>query len=140
MYRLSFDGNVDYRKEEETESDETETLGDAGVTGATETAVSQRAVNEYPMMIMVMGELYYDCKEVSTKANYEAPDGTIDKLAKEVPVENNQSNFGVGYGYQYGAESGTVEVCINGEWHIFKKYEHGISKIVDEYLSLYYLD
>lgn len=33
-----------------------------------------------------------------------------------------------------------MEVCIDGEWHIFKEYEQGTFKIVDEYLSIYYRD
>lgn len=37
----------------------------------------------------------------------------------QIPYTNNQSNFGAGFGYQYGAEKGTVEVYLNDSWRIF---------------------
>ena len=39
----------------------------------------------------------------------------------EVPSENDQSNFGAGYGYQWGPEEGTLEVCMDGKWMVFKR-------------------
>lgn len=43
-----------------------------------------------------------------------------DKYAK-IPTENNQSNFGSGYGYQYGMDD-TIEVLMDGKWYV---YENG---------------
>lgn len=129
FYRLSFDGNVEYWQEEEPESPEQESA---------EQSACEYADDEYPRMIMVQDILYYDCTEINTEPRCGMLDGTIDKMAKEVPVENNQSNFGVGYGYQFGGETGIIEVCIDDEWHIFKEYVPGTFKIVDEYLSIYY--
>jgi hypothetical protein len=37
----------------------------------------------------------------------------------EIPTENNQSNFGTGYGIQYGRVESEIEVCIDSDWHIF---------------------
>jgi len=39
------------------------------------------------------------------------------------PTENAQSNFGVGYGYQYGAREGTIELYLNGKWRIYATEE-----------------
>jgi hypothetical protein len=40
----------------------------------------------------------------------------------ETPSINDQSNFGTGYGYQYGGREGTIEVLLDdGEWYVFAK-------------------
>lgn len=80
-------------------------------------------VADYPAMIMVDGLLYYDSGEISNELRCGMMDGEITTVADDVPVEDNQSNFGIGYGYQYGID--TIEVCIDDEWHIFIPYESG---------------
>ncbi len=35
------------------------------------------------------------------------------------PTEDDQSNFGIGYGYRTGLHEGTLEVHIDGDWVIF---------------------
>ena len=52
-------------------------------------------------------------------------DGTITSTVKgsECPVEDDQSNFGVGFGYQFGAAEGTVELYIDGSWWIYATEE-----------------
>lgn len=73
-------------------------------------------------MVMVNGELYLDTGYEST---VDGRCGVMDgEITSEVdgskkPTENNQSNFGTGYGYQYGQEEGTIEVFMNGEWRVF---------------------
>ena len=67
------------------------------------------------------GVLYYDSDEISTEARCGMMDGTIDSRCKgNIPTEDNQSNFGMGYGYQAGSER--IDVLIDEEWHIFKKF------------------
>ena len=53
------------------------------------------------------------------------PDGEITSAVKgsERPTENNQSNFGTGYGYQYGVTEGTIEIYMNDKWCIFATEE-----------------
>ena len=92
FYKLSFDGSVEQWQEEEQQTKESEN---------TEEGTCEYADDEYPMMIMVQDILYYDCAEIGTEPRCGILDGTIDKVAEEVPVENNQSNFGVDYGYQF---------------------------------------
>lgn len=48
---------------------------------------------------------------------------TSECSGSELPTENDQSNFGTGYGYQYGERKGTVEVLVDGHWIIFATEE-----------------
>ena len=40
----------------------------------------------------------------------------------EIPTEDNQSNFGSGFGYQYGADD-TIEIYMNEKWFVFEYRE-----------------
>lgn len=70
--------------------------------------------------VMVDGVLYLDTGRVSDALRCGVMDGEITSTvdSSEVPTEDNQSNFGTGFGYQYGPE-GTIEVYINEKWCIF---------------------
>lgn len=76
---------------------------------------------DYLAMIMVQGKLYYDSDEVSTEVRCGNMDGEITSTADTEPTKDNQSNFGMGYGYQYGADD-TIQVNIDNSWHIFIPY------------------
>ena len=39
------------------------------------------------------------------------------------PTKDNESNFGTGYGYQYGPQEGTIEILMNEEWRVFATEE-----------------
>lgn len=82
--------------------------------------IEESAVADYPAMIMVKGILYYDSGEINTEGKCGVMDGEITSQA-EYPTEDNQSNFGTGFGYQLG--NGTVDVYIDGQWHIFIPYK-----------------
>lgn len=72
-------------------------------------------------MVMVDGKLYYDTGEESNMdARCGVMDGEITSsvYGSEIPSEDNQSNFGTGFGYQYG-DNDTLEICMNGKWIIF---------------------
>ncbi|MBR1478187.1 MAG: hypothetical protein IJ608_09545 [Lachnospiraceae bacterium] len=115
-------------------------LGEAGVEGLADAEVksaeateestnSDIAVTEelpaLKRLVMINGKIYYDTEEIST-VTYRCGtmDGTITSSVEGGrPTEDNQSNFGTGYGWQYGAEEDTIEVCIKDEWHIFKQSE-----------------
>jgi len=73
-------------------------------------------------MVMVNGELYLDTgKESTVIARCGMMDGEITSQVpgNEEPTVNDQSNFGIGYGYQYGPIEGTIEINMNGKWWIF---------------------
>ena len=77
-------------------------------------------------MVMVNGELFFD---TGTESGLKERCGMIDgEITSEVsrgekPIKDEQSNFGTGYGYQYGSKEGTIEININGKWWIFATEE-----------------
>lgn len=77
--------------------------------------------NKIPM-VMVDGKLYFDTDEESTlNRKCGTMDGEITSTvdASETPTKDNQSNFGVGFGYQYGAGD-TIEVFLDEKWIVFE--------------------
>lgn len=72
-------------------------------------------------IIMINDKLYYE----TSKEPYAGPrcgvmDGYINSSVEpsEIPIFNNQSNFGTGYGYQFMFD--TVEVFIDGKILVFE--------------------
>ena len=45
---------------------------------------------------------------------------TVD--GSEIPTKDNQSNFGTGFEYQYGADN-TIEIFMNEKWIVFEQRE-----------------
>ena len=77
-------------------------------------------------MVMVNGTLYLDTGHESTiEARCGVMDGEITSQVdgSKQPTIDDQSNFGTGYGYQYGATEGTIEIYMNGRWWIFATEE-----------------
>lgn len=77
-------------------------------------------------MIMVDGVIYMTTGYESTTAD--RPDGfdgeiTSTVSGSEAPTENDQSNFGTGYGYQFGETEGTVDLFVNEKWWIYATEE-----------------
>ena len=81
---------------------------------------SAASQGDYPAMVVVDGVLYKDTGKISTELRCGMMDGEITSTVDTVPAEDDQSNFGTGYGYQYGMSG--IEVSIDGEWHIFEPY------------------
>lgn len=76
-------------------------------------------------MLRVNGKLYYDTgKESMVDKRCGNMDGQISSEVdgSKIPIKDNQSNFGKGFGYQYGADD-TIEVYINEKWFIFEYRE-----------------
>ncbi len=76
-------------------------------------------------MVMVNNKLYYDTgKESSIDGRCGVMDGEITSTVdgSQIPTENNQSNFGTGFEYQYGAND-TIEIFMNGKWIVFEHRE-----------------
>ena len=77
-------------------------------------------------MVMVDGELYLDTGHNNNDIHKCGTfDGEITSAVdgSEEPSADDQSNFGTGYGYQYGAVDGTVEIYMNDKWRIFAAEE-----------------
>ena len=82
--------------------------------------------NTMYQMVMVGGEIYRDTGfESETNERKDAFDGTIiwQVGQDQKPTVNDQSNFGTGYGYQFGETEGTVELFINERWWIYATEE-----------------
>ena len=96
-------------------------------------------------MVMVNGTLYLDTgHESKIEARCGVMDGEITSQVdgSKQPTVDDQSNFGTGYGYQYGATEGTIELFMNGKWWIFAA-EEARQKIqfpsIEDELSKFYL-
>lgn len=73
-------------------------------------------------MVMIDGKLYYDTgKESSMDGRCGVMDGEITSTVdgSETPTVDDQSNFGTGFGYQYGADD-TIEIFMNEKWIVFE--------------------
>lgn len=89
-------------------------------------------------MVMVHGRYYYDTGRtiVRTGVNTDT-DGEILSSVNvwERPQENDQSNFGAGYGYRYGVGD-TIEVYMDEKWAVFE-YRSGDGSQI-RYLDQWY--
>ena len=77
-------------------------------------------------MVMVNGTLYLDTgleSEAMERTDHVDGEITSQVDSSKEPTVNDQSNFGTGYGYQYGKKEGTIELLINGRWWIFATEE-----------------
>ena len=75
-------------------------------------------------MVMVDGLLYYDTgKESMLEGRCGMMDGEITSSvdASEIPTEDNQSNFGTGFGYQYGINNSIDIQMEDGTWFVFQR-------------------
>lgn len=74
-------------------------------------------------MVMINGELYLDTnREININSRCGVMDGEISSTVdgSEIPTQDNQSNFGVGYGYQYVDEN-SIDIYMNEKWIRFEK-------------------
>ena len=76
-------------------------------------------------MVMVDGVLYLDTGLTGTYVTGDTYGREITSAVQgyEQPAENDQSNFGTGYRYRYGAAEGTIEIEMNSRCCIFATEE-----------------
>lgn len=92
----------------------------------TNTAEESAPLNDLRPMVRVNGKLYLDTgRESEITARCGVMDGEILSCVEpyQVPQQDNASNFGTGYGYQYGPDENTIEVWIDGKWMVFVQEE-----------------
>lgn len=90
-----------------------------------ETTAKVNPTRDDVRMVMIEGKLYYDTgSDSDITARCGVMDGQITSTVQsgEIPSENNQSNFGTEYGFQFVDEN-NVDVLINGHWVRFKVAE-----------------
>jgi len=76
-------------------------------------------------MVKIEGNLYLDTgKESDIDGRCGVMDGEITSTveASEIPTQNNQSNFGKGYEYQY-VDKNNIDIFMNEKWMRFAKEE-----------------
>lgn len=74
-------------------------------------------------MLMIKGEIYFDTnRESDINGRCGVMDGKIASTvdASEIPTQDNQSNFGSGYEYQYVDEN-SIDIYMNEKWIRFEK-------------------
>lgn len=97
-----------------------------GLAGCSNTPATGEEKWDLIPMVMIDGVLYLDTGHNNTDIRKcGTPDGEITSEVdgSERPTVDNQSNFGTGYGYQYGATEGTIEIYMNEKWRIFATEE-----------------
>lgn len=82
-------------------------------------------------MFMFHKKLYVENGETSHALRCGMMDGQITSsvAADQIPTKNFQSNFGEGYGFQYGCRENRLEVCIDGRWRIFAHNENNFDGV-----------
>lgn len=78
----------------------------------------------YPPMVKVDGTTYTDTSYENAMVTCGTADGEIKTTVdgKSMPENNDESNFGTGYGYQVW-ENGYINVEIEGRWILFRDVE-----------------
>lgn len=81
----------------------------------------ERAEHNYPPMIKVAGVVYVDTGYENAMVTCGTADGEIKNAVDgtKMPVGDDESNFGTGYGYQLW-EKGYINVRLNNRWILFK--------------------
>jgi len=85
-------------------------------------SAGNEAVTEL-QLVMVRDALYYNTFTESTvEGRCGVMDGEISSAVApgEILTENDQSNFGTGFEYQYGFEPDSVELVIDGKFIVFR--------------------
>ena len=96
--------------------------------------------NEFVRMAMVNDKLFVDTGESSALVK---KCGNMDfnfdsSVEQGTPTENYQTNFGIGYGGQYGMRENRIEIYFDNEWHIFAYNENnldGVSMEITEHTN-----
>lgn len=93
-------------------------------TPAAETAPPEAAPGDRRPMVMVDGALYLDTGESDLQARCGVVDGEITTSvdASTLPTQDDESNFGAGYGYQVISET-EIDVNLDGRWVRFRREE-----------------
>lgn len=99
---------------------------------ATPSVQEQEEEKDLPRMVMFESKLYVDTGETSNSfGRCGVLDGKITSSvsANKKPKKNGQSNFGKGYGLQYGFREGRIDVYIEDSWHVFAYNENNLDGV-----------
>lgn len=96
------------------------------VSGCGGTVYDPDSVTEGYAMARINGELYYDTGRASEiEGRCGNVDGTLEKTGKadEIPQEDGKCNFDGAAGWQTGTVENEKEICVDGNWKVFKKID-----------------
>ncbi len=81
----------------------------------------EKTEHNYPPMVKVAGVVYVDTGYENAMATCGTADGEIKTAVdgREMPANDDESNFGTGYDYQFW-EKGYMNVRLNNRWILFK--------------------
>jgi hypothetical protein len=87
-----------------------------------ETQEAENTDAPFVRTIQVLGDLYYDTGETDDSVRCGNMDGQITSSTEgAVPQEEGQSNFGIGYGYQFWDDSIQVYLPEEQVWEVFRR-------------------
>ncbi len=97
---------------------------------------AESTMEDYPQMVMVNGVVYQSTGYNSSAVGCGMMDGHITSTvdSSELPTKDDQSNFGVGYDYQYGGE-GQLIVVMDDNWVIFRDINSDDTSIPEQVLN-----
>lgn len=97
---------------------------------------NEEKVEAYPKAVKVSGIVYEDTGYENSMVTCGTADGEIKTAVseKEMPVNDDESNFGTGYGYQVW-EEGYINVEIDNKWILFKDIELKDDDSIPKYVA-----
>lgn len=106
--------------------------------GCSKESTSEKEVEEeaYPKAVKVSGVIYEDTGYENAMVKCGTADGEIKTAVseKEMPVNDDESNFGTGYSYQVW-EEGYINVQIDNKWILFKDIELKDDDSIPKYVA-----
>lgn len=123
--------NSNNTEQPETSNTQTSETNTSELSGSDENR--DETTGAYPPSVMVDGIVYQDTGYVDSMVTCGTMDGEITSSVDDtkLPTENNQSNFGSGYGYQL-SEKDQIVVEIDGEYFIFRNIDSKDDFIPDQ--------
>lgn len=104
--------------------------------GCSKGSTSEKEVEAYPKAVKVSGTIYEDTGFENGMVTCGTADGEIKTSVseKELPANDDESNFGTGYGYQVW-EEGYINVQIDNKWILFKDIELKDDDSIPKYVA-----
>lgn len=93
-------------------------------------SMNEAETTGFVRMAMVNDKLFVDTGEVSNALRCGTMDFNFDSSVEQgTPTQNYQTNFGIGYGGQYGTRQNRIEIYFDEEWHIFAYNENSLEGV-----------
>ena len=104
--------------------------------GKGSTSEKEVEAKAYPKAVKVSGTVYEDTGYINAMVKCDTADGEIKTTVseKELPANDDESNFGTGYGYQVW-EDGYINVQIDNKWILFKDIELKDDDSIPKYVA-----